>query len=318
MRRRELNAAHRVGVTLAGEGFNGQTMTHASHAPVHLHAGALELEMAAGLGGSILAFRKGSEDLLRPTPSGPTDVLETACFPLVPYANRIRDGRFSFGGRTARLERNLAGQIHPLHGDGWRGAWRVEAVDASSAILSFDAKGSKWPWSYTARQTLQLTPSSLTVELNVTNADTAPGPFGIGFHPYFPRSSEARLTASVAGVWMVDEELLPTRWAPGAPLADWSHGAPIRGADLIDHCHTGWAGEARIDYGPGGSSLRLTASPQLRYLHIYAPPQEDFFCVEPVSHAPDALNAAEPETLGVRILRPGESRAGWMRLEVEA
>jgi aldose 1-epimerase len=284
---------------------------------VKLHAGHLDLELAPELGGSILAFRSGSDDILRAAPAGASDVLETACFPLVPYANRIRDGRFGFGGRTASLERNLPGQPHPLHGDGWRGAWRVEAQDAASAILTFDAKGSRWPWSYAARQTARLTPSSLILELEVTNLDTEPGPFGIGFHPYFPRSSEARITASTTGAWMVDAELLPTSWEQGAAIADWSVGASVRGSRLVDHCHTGWAGEARIDYGPSRPSLRVTASPELSFLHIYAPPQEDFFCVEPVSHVPNALNSTEPEAQGVRILRPGQSLLGWMRLDIE-
>ena len=285
--------------------------------PIALHAGDLRLTLAPDLGGSILSFTKGAVDLLRSTLAGATDALETACFPLVPYANRLDRGRFVFGGRTASLERNMAGQPHPLHGDGWRGEWGVVDREAASATLVFDAGGSKWPWTYAASQIVRLSPSSLRLELEVTNLDSAPGPFGIGFHPCFPRSSEARLTASVAGVWLADAELLPTRWAPGASMADWDAGAPVRGSKVIDHCHTGWAGEAWIDYGPSRPKLRLTASPELSHLHVYAPPQNDFFCVEPVSHAPNALNMAEPQAQGVRILLPGQSLRGWMRLDVE-
>jgi len=56
----------------------------------------------------------------------------------------------------------------------------------------------------------------------------------------------------------------------------------------------------------------------MRWLHIYAPPGEDFFCVEPVSHRPDALNAADPAAEGVRVLAPGKSHSIAMTLEVEA
>lgn len=284
--------------------------------PLILRQAGLRLALAPDLGGSVLSFTRLDQDLLRPTPCGATDVLQTACFPLAPYANRIAHGRFTFGGRTAQLAPNMAGQVHPLHGDGWRGAWRVEALDGASATLAFDPKDSAWPWLYSARQTIRLTPRGLVLDLEVTNRDTAPGPFGIGFHPYFPNAATARLTAATAGAWMTDADLLPTRWAAGAPFADWSAGAAVRGPRLVDHCHTGWTGDARIDPGGEGAALRLTASPELCCLHIYAPPGEDVFCVEPVSHVPNAVNAPDAAAAGMRILAPGESLRGWMRLRV--
>ena len=56
------------------------------------------------LGGSVASLTWKGRDVLRPTPAEATDPLQTACFPLVPYANRIAGGRFAFGGREAVLE----------------------------------------------------------------------------------------------------------------------------------------------------------------------------------------------------------------------
>ena len=123
--------------------------------PLELRHSDLRLALAPALGGSMLSFRQGDVDLLRPTPASAADVLETACFPLVPYANRIADGRFTWGERTAVLPPNLAGQAHPLHGDAWRGAWRVEGVDERSAVLEFMPRGSAWPWRYSAAQSVR-------------------------------------------------------------------------------------------------------------------------------------------------------------------
>jgi aldose 1-epimerase len=278
-----------------------------------LQAGGLRLTFDPALGGAITSLTRDGQDLLRPTAEGATDVLETACFPLVPYANRIADGRFSFGGRTAALSRNMAGQAHPLHGDGWRGAWRVEAKGADFVTLAFEPEATEWPWRYRATQTFRLTPARASFELSVANLDDAPGPFGVGFHPYFPDSATARLTARTTGVWRSSEDLLPTELVAAAP---WAGGAAVRGEQLVDHCHAGWTGPARIDLGPGRPSLELTASPELGWLHIFAPPGEDFFCVEPVSHAPNALNMADPEAHGVRVLAPGEALRAWMRLDL--
>jgi aldose 1-epimerase len=278
-----------------------------------LRHGDLRLTLAPELGGAVLAFRKGEVDLLRPTPASAVDVLEMASFPLVPFANRIAGGRFGFGGREAALPGNMAGQAHPLHGDGWRGAWTVDAADTDSATLDFAPQGSAWPWRYRARQTARLDEHGLTLELAVTNLDDAPGPFGVGFHPYFPHSPTARLTASTRGIWETSDDLLPVREVQASP---WDAGRAVRSQVLLDHCHTGWDGEARIDVGPDRPALRLTASPELRWLHVYAPPDQDFFCVEPVSHAPNALNMTDPAGQGVRILTPSETFAAWMRLDV--
>lgn len=281
--------------------------------PLELRHGDLRLALAPALGGAVLSFRLGDLDLLRPTPAGTADVLETACFPLVPYANRIARGRFDWGGRPAALAPNMAGQAHPLHGDGWLGAWRTEGADARSAVLEFMPERSDWPWRYSAAQAVRLSEQGLTLTLSVTNLDDAPGPFGLGFHPYFPDSGTARLTAATGGVWEASDDLLPVRERPAAP---WRDGRPVRSDLLLDHCHTGWRGEAEIALGPGKPALRLTASRALRWLHVYAPPGEAFFCVEPVSHAPNALNMDDPHAHGVWTLEPGQTGVAWMRLDL--
>ena len=279
-----------------------------------LEAGPMRLELAPEVGGAITALTSDGIPLLRPTAGDADDVLQTACFPLVPFANRIGQGRVAFGGRTTTLPPNLAGDPHPLHGEGWRGAWTVERATADHAVLAFAAAEAAWPWSYVARQTFRLDPQGVTVRLEMVNTDAEPAPAGLGFHPCFPNAGRARLTAGVDGIWLTDHELLPTRHVPNWFLADWRRGAEVAGERLIDHCHTGWTGEARIDLE--AASLRMTASPELGFLHVYAPPEADFFCVEPVSHRPDALNAPEPLAAGLRVLAPGETLSAEMRLEL--
>ena len=279
---------------------------------LELARGDLRLVLDPDLGGAVLSFRKGDVDLLRPTRAGEGDVLETACFALVPYANRIADGRFRWGGRTAALPQNMEGQAHPLHGDGWRGAWTVDGRDEASAILEFVPAQSAWPWRYRAVQSVHLSAQGLNLALSVTNLDDTAGPFGLGFHPYFPNAATARMTTAAAGLWETSDDLLPVREVP-AP--DWDD-RPVRSDTLLDHCHTGWSREAVISLAPEMPRLRLTASKALGWLHVYAPPDEDFFCVEPVSHAPNAVNMANPAAHGVWTLGPGETAVGWMRLDL--
>lgn len=280
-----------------------------------LSDGDLTLELLPDLGAAVSTLRYQGRDVLRPTPAGTTDPFETAAFVLVPYANRIADGRFRVGEREVRIERNAPGQAHPLHGHGWRKPWRVDSAARDQAVLSFEHAADSWPWHYLATQTLTLRADSLDLTLTVENRDATPMPAGLGWHPYFlkgqgqgmAKDQGARLKAHLEGVWLMDEECLPVRLAHGTRFGQWSRGDEVARPELIDHCHTGWPGVAEILLPEEGLRLALTASRALRWLHIYSPPDKDFFCVEPVSHMPNAVNrSAPPAVTGHRMLAPGE------------
>ncbi|HJS92575.1 MAG TPA: aldose 1-epimerase [Steroidobacteraceae bacterium] len=267
----------------------------------------LRLELLPDLGAAVSTFRYRGRNVLRPTPPGTTDPFETAAFALVPFANRIAGGIFRVGGREVRIERNGPGQTHPLHGHAWRRPWRIESVEHARVSLSFEHPPDSWPWRYWAAQTLTLTSEGLEVALAVENRDSTPMPAGLGWHPYFHKGTGARLEAQLQGVWLSDKECLPARLAPGTRFGDWSRGGDLNRPELIDHCHTGWSGRAVIRLPEERLRLGLAASLPLRWLHIYSPPDKDFFCVEPVSHMPDAVNRPEPPSVtGVKLLEPGE------------
>ena len=58
-------------------------------------------------GGVIRELSWHGHDILRPTaPEAGDDPLQTACFPMVPYVNRVAHGRFGFGGHAVQLQRN--------------------------------------------------------------------------------------------------------------------------------------------------------------------------------------------------------------------
>src|SRR5690242_16361704 len=115
---------------------------------VTLSAGRLKLTLNPYVGGSISAFEwigdDGSRPILRKCNSESQNVLDAACFPLVPYVNRIRGGRFSFRGREIRLVPNMPGDAIPLHGQGWLNAWDVESADGARAALSYRHHSGEW------------------------------------------------------------------------------------------------------------------------------------------------------------------------------
>jgi aldose 1-epimerase len=274
---------------------------------ISLTHGDLTLELLPDLGAAVATLRYQGRDVLRPTPALARDPFETAAFALVPFANRIAGGIFRLSGREVRIERNAPGQAHPLHGHGWRRPWRIDSAERERVALSFEHAADSWPWRYAATQVLTLQADRLEVALSLENRDSTAMPAGLGWHPYFHKGPGARLEAQLEGVWLTDEECLPARLAAATRFGEWGRGDALARSELIDHCHTGWSGAAKILLPEARLRLALTASPSLRWLHIYSPPDKDCFCVEPVSHMPNAVNRPEPPGVtGLELLEPGE------------
>ena len=61
-----------------------------------LQSGAWKAELRPEIGGCIASLTRDGVEVLRTMPAGSAEPLESACIPLVPYCNRIRDARFVF------------------------------------------------------------------------------------------------------------------------------------------------------------------------------------------------------------------------------
>ncbi|MEE4381301.1 MAG: aldose 1-epimerase [Pseudomonadales bacterium] len=284
---------------------------------ITLRCEGCELLLAPAAGGTVRALRLRGEDLLRPAPAGNDDPLASAAFPLVPFSGRIDRGRFRFRDEAVTLAPNFPPEAHAIHGQGWQRAWTVERADATSADLVYRHDGADWPWRYRATQAFRLRPDGLELGLALANESDRPMPAGLGWHPYFPRA-DATLTAAVRRIWPSGETTLVD--PPRAPKTEEALHAP-RPVDALalDHCFDADAAGATIHWPRRGLRLRLTGDAVLRFLIVYTPPGQDFFCVEPVSHAPDAVHSPLPAAeTGLRMLEPGETLRAGLRLVVQA
>ena len=280
-----------------------------------LRAGDLALDLAPDLGGSIWRFDAGDLPVLRRTPEGSTSVLGTACFPLVPYVNRIRDGRFTCDGRTVSIAPNMSGDPSPLHGQGWLAAWTVEESTAASAILGYRHEAGEWPWTYEARQTFALDDAGLTATMTCRNQSDRPMPCGLGFHPYHPCDATTRLRTAVSGVYTIDEVVLPVARIAAEGRYDLTDRL-VCGQGL-DHGFDGWSGSATMSWG-NGLSVAMS-SPTARFFQLYSPVEGGLFVAEPVTHANAALNEDQSRwaELGIVMLAQGEAMELEMRMGVE-
>ncbi|WP_296743286.1 aldose 1-epimerase [Mesorhizobium sp.] len=278
------------------------------------------VEIAPAAGGAVASYRWRRNgqvlDWLRPADAGALarrDVGAMGCFPLVPYSNRIRGGRFAFAGQTVQLPTG-ADDPHYEHGHGWRKPWTVEEHGADTAILRYRHAADAWPWSYIAEQAIGLAQGCLTIRISLSNLSDAPMPAGFGLHPYFPATPWTHVRADVTGMWETDAEVLPTRHLPPPAGAN-----PATGFDVaetaFDTVFTGWSRRARITWPDEGRLLDIEAEAPLDFLVLYTPPGEPFFCAEPVSNITDAFNQPgdSGDNTGCMVLGPGETRSATVR-----
>ena len=291
----------------------------AQRARLKLSDGIAELEVTPA-GGCITAlrWRRGGAaiDWLRPAPpQGGVAPGDSGCFPLLPYSNRIRDGRFTFEGRDYHLAKNFAPAPHSIHGHAWQAPWQVADAGKKSVTLNYAHDAADWPAAYRAVQRFELVDGSLRITLSLTNIGDRAMPAGLGLHPYFPRTPRCRVTADVGQMWATDDEVMPTGLVTPAAGTDPTAGL-LPDEVALDNGFTAFSGRAVIAWPERGTGLTLEADKALGFLVIYTPPGRDFFCAEPVSHCTDAVNlaAAGRSDTGLRILQPGEGFTARIRL----
>lgn len=236
-----------------------------------------------------------------------------SCFPMLPYCNRIEAGRFVWNGASYQLDRGFGDQRHALHGVGLQQPWSVLSASTQEIVLMLehdaaDESARQWPFPFSAMLRYRYSNQSLHVALTVTNRHAEPAPIGFGLHPYLPRRPGVRLQFAASGVWINGEEPLP-RQHTSVP-ADWDHlYARMVGEAPLDNCFTNWTRRAQISGIVAG--LTIEADDVFRHLQVYTPPNQDFFCVEPVSHVPNALNLLDlPPGQAMHVVQPGAGLSG--------
>lgn len=286
-----------------------------------LDNGTLRLVVNPAIGGAVVRFdalaETGPLPLLRPGSDDMHDPNLLGMYPLVPWSNRIAAGGFHWRGRHYPLVSNLAGESSPIHGDGWQQSWRVLANEGHELRLGLRSTHQP-PFDYRAELVYRLEKESLAIELSVTHLGNEPIPYGLGLHPWFPRTADVRLEAPAEGVWEVDANQLPTEWRrlEGGEAWNYVHVAALPNGK-IDNLFTGWSGYARLIWPDRGLELEVSGDPQgLRYLLFSPQESADFFCFEPVSHDVDAHHFADPLAHGLEELQTGQTLSHHCRFRV--
>ena len=279
-----------------------------------LHSGVLRCELSPALGGCVAGLWYDDRPVLRSTPAAALQSPRvSASYPLIPYSNRIGYGQLQWQGRQTELPKNFAPEPHAIHGVGWERAWAVLEATATSAVLTYAHQAdAAWPMGFEATQWITLTDHALELRMAITNRAPHAAPVGLGWHPYFSKTPASHVAFKAQGRWEMAPDKLPTERLAHAGLhTDCS-------SLQVDHCFDGWDGV--LDLTEGGLRMRVTSN--LDRLVVFTTPGRDNIAIEPVSHVNNALALAantgvSPESLGIRVLQPGETFEATMCIEVE-
>jgi aldose 1-epimerase len=269
------------------------------------------------VGGGLRAYRAGGRDVLdgygeqAMATSGRGQVL-------IPWPNRVEDGRYRFDGRELQLPITEVSTGNAIHGLVRWASWTCSSRDEDRAVLEHVLHPQPgYPFTLALRVEYTLGPEGLRVETTASNAGDEPCPYASGQHPYL-----------TVGTTTVDEVILHLpatrflhsgdRGLPGdagdvaGTRFDFRKPRPI-GDTVLDTCFTGLerdgdgAVRARLE-APGERRLELWAGEGYRYLQVFtgdplADVRRRSLAVEPMTCPPNALRTGDD----IVRLEPGRS-----------
>jgi len=286
----------------------------AAAAGITLRAGEHEATVSPR-GAALCSWSVGGDEKLAWTPPGHPDHLFDGAT-LVPWPNRIRDGRYTHEGRRRRLELTEPERSTALHGLATSVDWDTELRTADAARFGHTLGPLPgYPYAVRVEVGYVLSPGGVSVELHAVNHGDERAPFGAGAHPYIRTAGVDRtmLQIPAATVVPLDRRLLPTgrpSSVEGTPM-DFRQRRPVGGTALDttfgDLARSAGTAYVRIWPGESAAAITLWCDGGYRFVHVFsgAPGR---LAIEPMTCAPDAFNTG----LGLLSLGPGDSvHARW-------
>jgi aldose 1-epimerase len=154
-------------------------------APTEVRLVAGDAELTVDLrGGGMRRLTVGEWDVLAGYPEG-TVVDGWPGGVLLPWPNRVRNGRWVWAGRDLQLDVHSPDQPHALHGlVAWQ-PWQVlHAGPGSAGVGTTVEPHPGYPFRLSAAVDYALADDGLTATVRVRNSGAAAAPFGAGMHPY--------------------------------------------------------------------------------------------------------------------------------------
>jgi len=277
------------------------------------------------VGGVVREYNDGDRPVLHPyAQDAICDGAHGA--PLIPWPNRLGDGRYTFDGTTRHVALTEPEKGNAIHGFlRWRN-WRAVEAEADHVVMGTRLHpNDRWPFTLELEIEYRLGDAGLTVETRATNLGDGPCPYACGQHPYLSPGEghtvdECSLELPAATRILTDpQRQLPSGREPvqGTEF-DFRRPRPIETLEM-DFAFTGLEpdrdGLVWVRLGrPDGRTVSLWADRAYSVIEVYtadtlAPERRRRgLAAEPMTAPPNALQTGE----SIVRLEPGESHtARW-------
>jgi len=249
----------------------------------------LFLEISPEMGATVIKFRdkKKKLDIFRPFPNSKKiskyNSYFAGYFATIPYFGAIQKNTFLIKNKYISLPRTHILESDTIHGEGWVNSWKTTKLTKNTIELVFKHNGKKsFPYAYKATQIFKLINNSLIISICLENSDKHNFDCGIGFHPWFNISKSSKIYSTSFTYFKEKRKnkFIKTKFLNKKFL------------DLnkykIDETFLNWKGKSKLVVNKD-ISLIIKNKKNIGNLHVYSPPTEDFFCIEPVTNFRDAF-----------------------------
>lgn len=274
------------------------------------------------VGGGIRSYSRGGVDVVA---GYRTDEMSVAGRgqQLIPWPNRLRDGRYTFGGTERQLALTEPAKHNASHGLVRWAAWDLLDQTSSSVTVGYRLHPQPgWAWVLDLTTLYALGDDGLTVTTTAHNVGDTDAPYGYGAHPYLSIGgtpvADVVLHVPAGQHLEVDpDRLLPVATHPVEGTAyDFRKPRPI-GDLALDTAFTGLARDSDGRWAVTLSHLEtgavsLWGDEAYAWTQVFtgrAHPHTEGstgIAVEPMTCPPDALSSGTD----LVVLRPEQSHTG--------
>ena len=223
---------------------------------------------------------------------------------LFPFANRIKDGTYTFEGKQYKFNINEEGNNNALHGLVYNKTFdiieqNVFENQASIKLLYIEKNESiGFPYTYSIQLEYILKEDSLDLNVSITNTDKKSFPFTIGWHPYFTSSNLYKSTLNFDSNKQISfDDRCITKG-----VSDIKNVPVFEIKDKqLDDCFI--LNTGKTQFNTPIYKLLISASSKENFLQIYTPPKANTIAIEPTTGVSDSFN----NKIGLQTLSPNET-----------
>lgn len=278
----------------------------------------------ASIGATVRYFRHHDRDLVVPYDANEVRPSYRGAV-LVPWPNRVVDGKYSFNGKDYQLALTEPQRSHALHGLlAWIDWTLVEQSSASVRLEASVVPQMGYPFRLEVEVLYVLDDNGLSTTITAVNPGPSAAPYGASAHPYLVAGEglvdDWKLHVPASSVLQVTEDrLIPTELTEVSSSSDLDFREPrVIASTFVDHAYTG------INYDDGAATVSVLAAdgrgaaitfdsgcPWVQ-IHTADKPNPAVsrlgLAAEPMTCPPDAFNSGT----NLIVLEPGDTHSvGW-------